>query len=207
MAFQRDYVLRMIEMMGDLLRRLKILGSDLMRKAELDAACRDQCGLPLAAAEQLSRDTLTELLPPRALFVLSELLYLKAASLEMKDEARQRLMLHILQLLSSLHGEETLCEARALRLRKMMDICGDDMQAGDYLQCARFFLAGERLADCEDAIFMAADIAQDRQACVNEGKEMLQAMLYLPDTTLILGGMTRDEILGAIEDLEMWEKP
>lgn len=206
MAFQRDYVLRMIEMMGDLLRRLKHLGTDLLRRVELDDACRDQCGMPLDVAAELSRETLMELLPPRALFMLSELMYLRLSTTEMDEETRLRWKLHILRLLSALHEEETLCEERGGRLRELMDECSDEMLPEDYLNCARFFLAGEHLTDCEDAIFMAVEMARDKQACILQGKEMLQIILHLPDTTLIPGGMNRDEILAAIEDLETWEK-
>lgn len=206
MAFQRDYVLRMIEMMGDLLRRLKMLGTDFLRQMELDAACRDQCGLPLDAAADLSRDTLAELLPPRALFVLSELLYLKLSSTAMDADAEMQMKMHILRILSSLHEEETLCEERGRRLRELMDDCDDEMTPEDYLNCARFFLAGEHLTDCEDAVFMAVEIALDKKAPIRQGKEMLQQMLHLPETTLIPGGMTREEIRTAIDDLETWEK-
>ena len=38
--FQRDYILRMIEMMGDLMRRVKELMDELARMRLLEEACR-----------------------------------------------------------------------------------------------------------------------------------------------------------------------
>ena len=49
--FQRDYILRMIEMMGDLMRRVKELMDELARMRLLEEVCRRQCGLPLSALE------------------------------------------------------------------------------------------------------------------------------------------------------------
>ena len=54
--FQRDYILRMIEMMGDLMRRVKELMDELARMRLLEEACRRQCGLPLSALETLSTE-------------------------------------------------------------------------------------------------------------------------------------------------------
>ena len=39
-VFQRDYILRMIEMMGDLMRRVKELMDELARMRLLEEACR-----------------------------------------------------------------------------------------------------------------------------------------------------------------------
>ena len=50
MAFQRDYVLRLIERMGEFFRRLCEMADDAEKKKKLDSACRDQCGLSLDAA-------------------------------------------------------------------------------------------------------------------------------------------------------------
>ena len=205
MAFQKDYVLRLIEMMGDFLRRLKMIGQEWQRDMEINMLCRDQCGLSLDAAEGLSEETLMELLPPRGLLTLSELMYLRAEAVAMDELARQRLYLRTLRLLSSLHEEETLCEERGVRLRKLMDLCGEEMEISDYLSCARFFLSGERLTDCEDAIFMAVELAREPGDVIREGRGLLMAMLQLPDSALILAGMPRQDVIRAIEDLEAWE--
>ena len=73
--FQRDYILRMIEMMGDLMRRVKELMDELAQMRLLDGASRKRCGLPLSALETLSAESLTELLSPAPRLFASELIY------------------------------------------------------------------------------------------------------------------------------------
>lgn len=206
MAIQRDYVLRLIEMMGEFFRRLAQITDEWEKGRELNESCRDQCGLSLDAAIALSDDTLMGLLPPRALLTLSELFYLKAKSIAMDEMERDQLYLRTLRLLSSLYEEETLCEARCLRLRELMDHCCDAMMTEDYLSCARFYLAGGYLTDCEDAVFMAVELTRDPDFCIQQGREMLASMLLLPESTMISGGMNRDDVMQAIEDLEAWGK-
>lgn len=78
--FQRDYILRMIEMMGDLMRRVKELMDELAQMRLLEEVCRRQCGLPLSALETLSTESLTEMLSPTPRLFASELLYLRATA-------------------------------------------------------------------------------------------------------------------------------
>lgn len=206
MAFQRDYVLRWIELMGEFFRRLYQLTNEKERDAALNAACRDQCGLSLDSAMALSPDSLIELLPPQALLAVSEFLYMRA-KVVVKDMAlKDRLLLRSLRLLSALHEEETLCCERSLRLKELMDDCGEQMTPEDYLACARFFLSGEKYMYCEDAIFIAVEEAREKEDIILQGTEMLNKMLALPEGALLSGGMTRQEILESIDDLEAWRK-
>ena len=65
MAFQRDYVLRIIEMMGEFFRKI---GERMDRREQLlalDEMCRDQCGLSLKAAFALKEETVQDLLPEK----------------------------------------------------------------------------------------------------------------------------------------------
>lgn len=206
MAFQRDYVLRMIEMMGELFRRLGDLMDEKERIRALDAVCRDQCGLSLDAALALREETITALLPPRGLLSLSELSYLQAQCTARDEERRQALLLRTLRLLCSLYGEEVLCVERSLRLRELMDACADALSAEDYLGCARFFIAGEHFDYAEDAIFLAVEAARDRHVCVLQGVALLRGLLLLSDSVLTPGGLPREDVLRAIDDLEAWEK-
>jgi len=206
MAFQRDYVLRLIEMMGEFFRRLYQLSNEMDREKELDAACRDQCGLSLESVLVLSKDTLIELLPPRALLMASELMYIRASVVTVDEEKRSDHLFRSLQLLAALDEEETLCVERAMRLKELMDACAQRLSPEDYMACARFFLAGEKYDHCEDAIFLAIEEAREKAKLIIQGREMLNDMLLLPENALLSGGMTRQEVMEAIEDLEAWEK-
>lgn len=205
MAFQRDYVLRMIEMMGEFFRRLGELLDERERISALDGACREQCGLSLDAAFALSEETLEGLLPPHGLLMLSELHYLQAQFTLRDEEKRQGLLLRALRLLSALSSEETLCLERSERLKELMDGCADILTEEDYLRCARFFMAGEHFDHGEDALFLGVEIARNRDVYILQGVALLRRLLLLPDSTLIPGGLSRADILRAIDDLEAWE--
>lgn len=205
MAFQRDYVLRLIEMMGEFFRRLKKITRGAERHLALNIACREQCGMSLDAALALSDETLEQLLPPRGLLILSELLYLRARTMDLHPMDRDGVLLRTLRLLSSLYAEEALCAERSPRLKELMQACAADLTEEDYLRCARFFLAGDYLEDCEDAIFNGLELARDPADAIAQGKEMLESMLLLPDSTLIPAGMPREDVFSALNDLEAWE--
>lgn len=206
MAFQRDYVLRMIEMMGEFFRRLGDLLDEKEQMRALNDACREQCGLSLDAALALSVETLEGLLPPSGLMMLSELSYLQSQLPARDEEKRQALLLRTLRLLCALSGEEALCLERSARLRELMDACENDLTAEDYLACARFFMAGEHFEQGEDALFLGAEIARDPRVYVLQGVALLRRLLLLSDSVLITGGLPREDVLRAINDLEAWEK-
>lgn len=207
MAFQRDYVLRIIEMMGDFFRKI---GERMDRREQLqalDEMCRDQCGLSLKAAFALKEETVQDLLPEQTRFMLSEITYLQSMLLSDED-ARQAHFLRALRLLSALWEEENICEARYGRLLELMESCDAELQAQDYLNCARFLMAAEKLDDGEDAIFHAVEMAQEdeKREYIISGKALLIGLLSFSDRALILGGLPRDEVFQAINDLEKWEK-
>ena len=78
MDYQRDYILRLIHMLGDMMRRLFDLLDDHQRFRLLDKTCREHCGMPLETAESLTMESLFSLLSSMPRFVLSELLAAKA---------------------------------------------------------------------------------------------------------------------------------
>ena len=206
MAFQRDYVLRLIEMMGELFRRLGDLIDEKEQVELLDQACREQCGFSLEAACALSEQTVEELLPPQGVLMLSELTYAHAMVLAREGEKKQTLLLRTLRLLSSLYEEEVLCNERSQRLYELMEACEDDLTADDYLRCARFFMAGEHFDHGEDALFLAMDVADDPGYYALQGLALLKSLLLLPDSTLTPGGLPRADVERAIEDLKSWRR-
>ncbi len=206
MAFQQDYVLRMIEMMGEMLRRLNRILDTRERARALDDVCREQCGLPLRSAFSLSEESLCALLPEQMLFSLSEITYLQAKIIS--DEAeKQGHYLRALRLLVLFSGDESVCRARQMRLKEIMARCGDMLEAADYLACARFFAAAGEYAACEDAVFLGAETEAGNDGAYRaQGRAILAGLLSLPDEGLLLGGLPRNEVYQAMNDLEKWEK-
>lgn len=206
MTFQRDYVLRMIEMMGEFLCKLRDLVSREAQDLLLDQTCRHNCGISLKTAKSLSPESLVELMNPMALLLLSEYIYLDTQLLNTDEEEARQNKLLVLRLLGNLYEEEILCVERGPRMKELADELEEDLTADDYFLCARFFVAGERYADAEDALFLGLPMSEDETAYAAAGAELLRPLLQEPEQALILAGLPRDEVEQAIKDLEGWEK-
>lgn len=208
--FQRDYILRMIEMMGDLMRRVKELMDELSQMRLLEEVCRRQCGLPLSALETLSTESLTELLSPTPRLFASELLYLRAMGLPAPWEEGRMLRLKSLRLLLTLEEEGPLCELRAPRVQALKLELADLLLPEDLMDCAAFLRQGGAYADMEDALFEAAERCspQERAACVRKGVCMLREAARAPAQDLAFGRTSAHELrLSARELEERWAAP
>jgi len=161
MFFQRDYILRMIEMMGDLMRRIKELMSDLARMKLLDDACLHHTGISLEVAEGLTPQSLEELLQPVPRLLMSEVLFTRAESFTLPTDEREELLHKSFHLLATLWQEGPLCELRANRLLGLKEEIGYRLDSEELMNAARFFMEAERFADMEDAIFQAAELLPD----------------------------------------------
>ena len=202
MAFQRDYILRLIEMMGDFFRRIGDMIDQAEQLREMDALCREHCGMPLNTARELTMDTLTGLLTPQARLILSEILYVRGRACSNHDDEAAQDFLRALRLLNTLNEDITLCTERAERLKDLLDRAEDLLTADDYIAAARFFMSADRFPDCEDAVFMAVDCAKDRHTAALEGIALFRNILVLPDDILLAGGMPREDAERAILDLQ-----
>ena len=200
MYFEKDYILRLIDMMADFFRGLMEKADRADREKALDAFCRERCGMPLDAARAMEYRTLEELLNEHARFYLSEALYMDARLLP-EGEKKDISLLLALRLLSRLSQDDALAAARADRLRELTQLTKDSLAAEDYAACAEFFLYGGRFADMEDMIFLAAETAEYPERYIRAGREMLLNILTLPDEALILGGLPREEARQSLADL------
>ena len=200
MMFERDYILRMIQMMGDWLRRLAELLSDLERMRFLGELCRRHCGMTLKAAEALSDESLVSLLDPEPRFLLSELIYLHAAQTTCDDEQAQALLAKSLRLLLSLSGEGELCEQRAARLGDLKEQTLPLLTAEELMACAGFLVNGERYDLAEDAAFQAIERAEpSRQtALLSQALALMERAAAASPQALALCGMTPDELAESV---------
>ena len=204
MYFQKDYVLRVIEQFGFFFRRLKEKLELTEQLKDLGAFSREKIGMTPEAALALKDETLNGLLDARALFLLTEVLFILARLTEGKDPDRAgEIDLRTLRLLSSLHGEDELAAVRSGRLRELACRLRDAMSPDDFLACARFFLNGGYYADTEDMVFLAAQTSDKahRDYYVQQGLALLYNMRVLPDDVLLPGGMSRQDIGESIADL------
>ncbi len=201
---QRDYILRMIEMMGDLMRRVGELLDELEQRKLLDGACRRHCGIPLKAVEALSAESLKELLAPTPRLFASELLYARATAFPKPLEDEEALLLKSLRLLVSLWEEGELCELRAARALEMKERLMPLLLPDDLMQCAVFFSRAGEYADMEDALFQAAELARgaERQAAAALGASLLREAAKAGEAALALARTSGHELREAARELE-----
>lgn len=203
--FQRDYILRMIEMMGDLARKVAQLMEELEYLHQLDDASRLHCGLPLKALEELSHESLLEMLGPEPRLYASEILYLRAMEPSIQWDAQDRMMLKSLRLLASLTEESLLCELRTPRLRELKSQVLSLLTAQDLYQCALFFSTSDCYDEMEDALFQAVELANEegqRSVLIEKGCALLaQAAEEATESALAYCRMTRNELKQAAEEL------
>ncbi len=208
MFFQRDYILRMIEMMGDLMRRIRELLDDLQRMKLLDDVCHKHCGLSLEVAEKLTSGSLTDMLQPMPRLMLSEVLYAKAHTFTLLPEEKEALLHKSLHLLASLWQEGPLCELRAQRLLDMKAAVAL-LSPEELMDCARFFSEAERFDAMEDALFQAVEAAgpEKRPDLCQEGTALLAAAALASEQALAFAHTSRQELLEAAKELPFMGSP
>lgn len=202
--FQRDYILRLIEMMGDLARRVAELMDELDQLKLLDDKCREHCGMSFQALETLSVESLCDMLAPKPRWIASEMLWLRANMPGAQWDERNALLLKSLRLLCSLSDEGPLCEMRLPRMRDLKAELFPLLAYDDLMGCARFFSQGESYGDMEDALFQAWERADPwaRPACAKEGAGLLRDAARADEKTLAFCGMTGHELRLSARELE-----
>jgi len=201
MYFEKDTVLRIISMMGEFFRSLMARADEKDRLAELDRFSREYGGIPLKALETLPTDTVRGLSNDLGRLYLAEALYMDGQLKALHDdELKEALWLKSLRLLSTLYGLNDVPQLMGERMRLMTDAARESMTAEDLLDCGRFYLYGGRYADCEDMVFLAAGMSEDRE--IGRGCEsLLKQMVPVPNGELVLGGLPREELERSICDL------
>ena len=204
MFFQKDYILRMIEMMGDFMRRIGEMLDDLQRMRLLDDTCREHCGMDLDAAQKLSVESLIELLSPQPRLMMSEILYIQAMRTSLPEEAQEQLLYRCARLLLSLRGESLLCELRYERLQACLAAAGPLFTATDRMDAAAFFMQAEQFELGEDQLYEALDAAsmEEYPKLLADGEALMEGCLAVPKGRLEAGGLPYPEILESLNTLK-----
>jgi len=205
MDFERDYILRMIHMLGAMMRRLAERMDDAERDHQLDLEARKLCGMPLSTAETLDDASLGELLAPMPRFFMGELFYAKAkASTTLAYGQADALLLSALRLLASLHAEPRLCDLRAARLAELKADVFPLLTGDDLFTCARFFAQAEAYDQMEDALFQALALMEGEAWAHNarQGVRLLRSAAKATGQALALCGMTAEELRAAAHELD-----
>jgi len=209
MDYQRDYILRLIHMLGELMRGIAKKLDDRERIQLLNAACREHCGMPLSTVEALSVESLLSLLPPLPRMVAGELLAGKAETCDLPYGEAEALQYRALRLLSSLYAEATVCQLRARKLIDLKQAVLPRLTAADLMDCARFFSQAEQYDEMEDALFEALPLenGEARERDRAEGAAMLRRAARATEKALAFCNMTAGELRLSAHELETFQIP
>ena len=198
MLFEQDYILRLIQMMGNFLRRLKELLLETEKQQELDRFCEEKCGIKLKVADTLTFHSLSQLLPPEPRLILSELYYIRALHTQCLAEDRLEWLGRSARLLLSLKEESLVCQERRERLHELIGEI--DLSPEEMLEAFAFFLEGEAFDWAEDALFFALE--DGAVNALHRGIEGFKSLRALCDKRLQAGGLSRWELNELIDELQ-----
>jgi tetratricopeptide (TPR) repeat protein len=210
--YQRDYLMRQIEIAGQMLARILGLAKGGRREEALglfDQAYQPLLGVSARVVSTLSEEQLLSLL----------------TSGSMPDLRRVATVLELLKVEADLHAEAGNRAAAVPRYRRALALAGflagrsaalpDAVLAADLVdrvadlelsavqrtQLARVLEALGRYADAEDALFEAIDADPDDPGPVDAAIAFCQRLLALDPEALAAGGLPRDEVQASLAEL------
>ena len=201
MYYQTDYILRMIEMMGDFWRRLfRLMDEQKYEDATrlIDDLLQHHVGLNYDALMMLTTESLLTALSGEQRAYASEALWLRADLLDalaQPDEAASARKRAFALLRSVWQDDTDWAAMRYAQVKRWIDIAGCD----DMLWAARFFECAGQYADAEDALDQELALGPEAKAW---GVAFYRRLLGLPDDALSRGGLPREEVYAGLKRLE-----
>jgi tetratricopeptide (TPR) repeat protein len=211
-AYQRDYILRQVEMAAQMLAR--ILGLASQGRGDQAIGLFDQAYQPLVGMSgrvvaALTEEQLLTLLTSgsspdaRRVAVAMELLVVEGdlhdqAGRAADAAARYR---RALGLAAYLAGHTTSLPDPALAERLAARAAALDLPSRQRMDLCRLQEAVGRYADAEDSLFEVIDGDPDDGAAVDQGIAFYQRLLAKEDADLEAGGLPRDEVRAALAEL------
>jgi tetratricopeptide (TPR) repeat protein len=211
-SFQRDYLMRQIELAAQALARILVAARGGHRGEALalfDEAYKPLVGVSGRVVASLDEEQLLTLLTsgsapdPRRVSVAIELLVTEADLLAEEGEqkpaaAHYRRALGLTAYLASHLGRLPDGDLAG----RLADRAGTlALTPAQRLHLARLYEALGRYGDAEDALFEVLDDDPDHAAAVDHGIAFYQRLLAKGDAELQAGNLPRDEVRGALTDL------
>lgn len=211
-AYQRDYILRQVEMAAQMLARILGLASQGRRDQAIglfDQAYQPLVGMSGRVVAALTEEQLLTLLTSgsspdaRRVAVAMELLVVEGdlhdqAGRAADAAARYR---RALGLAAYLAGHTTSLPDPALAERLAARAGALDLPPRQRMDLCRLQEAVGRYADAEDSLFEVIDGDPDDGAAVDQGIAFYQRLLAKEDADLEAGGLPRDEVRAALAEL------
>lgn len=207
---EKDTVLRMVKMLGQLWQRLMGMLDDVEARGELERAYRNLCGLTRTGAEELDVESLRALLSPEQQMLLSELTYLRAVRFGEGIGATEQMALYrrSLDLLSGIEDEE-IAVIRVKRVMDLLALCEDHLSLLEILACLRFLTLGGAYCEAEDLLFAELGRWPREQApdtLVEAGLAFYADLSKLSDQKLEAGNLPRPELAQGLAELRTYQK-
>ena len=201
MYFQSDYVMRMIEMMGDFMRKLWQLIFHLTEEDKYNDAysllsnhMRRFTGMDLAMLASLSGDSLISILPPERQVAAAELLSIQAQMLmqqERFEEMQRSLEKAIALFLSAADADDKRAQPLFAQVRQL-ELAAGELPIALYLELGAFYEAAGQYACAEDQYARAADAQIIYRT---DAQLFYERMMGLSDAQLLRGGLPRGEVV------------
>jgi hypothetical protein len=185
MYFQKDYVLRMIEMLGELVRRIGEMTREADARGEVNEIAVRACGLPIGLQLAADAASLPEMLGEAQRYLAGQLLLI-----HLEIEARKA-------------DEEDLVPIRAQALAVFATLTEPDylLPAAD--------TAARMLPDFADQLPLETLVAVadllERGGVIQPATDFYARLALLPDAALIQGGLPRAELAEGLEALQQFD--
>lgn len=205
MYFQSDYILRMIQMMGDFFNQLLAMVDEAIKQNEYDRFVNKHCGISGEMANSLEISSLLDMLPDDALFALSELFYVRKKAFELDDDEAEETLYKSLRMLLKVGNRNLLCEMRKERMLELYNTVYDRLTAEDLAAVFSFLVLADDYAKAEDVLFDALDTVTGEAAAMllRHGIVAFERLnAQNTDSELARGGLPREELLQAINELK-----
>lgn len=192
MYFQKDYVLRMIEMMGELVRKIGAMMREADAREELSEIAQKACGLPMEMLRSGDTETLAGLLEEPQRFLAAELVLisLEVDRRTVPEETLLPLYQQALALYSTLADPDYVLPAGE-RVATILSDHLDQLPVASLLRAARLLERAGKYASAEDALYAATEIDPENAISLRAFYDRLSA---LSDAALLAGGLSRAEI-------------
>lgn len=192
MYFQKDYVLRMIEMLGELVRKICSIAREADAYKELDEISHKALGLPLSLLRTTDPDELDGLLCEPQRYLAAELIMIdiEIAKRTKTDDLLLPLKAQALSLYATLKEPDYVAPSCARAAWLLEENLGE-FPAALLAKAARLLERGGAFDKAEDAWFAARDIAPD---LIQEVRAFYDRLERLSDRELKAGGLSRGEL-------------
>lgn len=216
--FQRDYILRMIEQMTEMIASISGLKKQHKQELAFDQIddllgryfrMNSQLLNTLSEKDLLSMLTVGTYLDPERVLVLARVLREEAGlydSMGKPDESYSRLI-KALQLTMAASEEEPRANKAIISLTEELreSLKGYRLPQALLMRLTQHYERARQFDKAEDQLFEALDDAaagEMREGAVEAGLEFYRRLLELGDDTLEAGGLPRGEILEGLKELQ-----